>query len=195
MYTQAQLCNLALDRIGTTEVLKSLGDNTIECEVCLREFPGALTKVLSLYPWGFARKRAVLARLAAEPPFGYSYAYQLPPDFLSLVRIEGFPGNGTFEIEDGKLLCDEPTCRIVYCRNGVDPAQLPPHVAELLVVELARRIVAPLRNSARSDVQSFLQQLWQDAYPVAMAAEMQSFNRRRRGRWLDEQNFPEEIRR
>ena len=194
MYTKAQLCNLALDRIGTTEVLKSHDDNTIECEVCLREFPHALTKVLSLFSWGFARKRASLARLAAEPPFGYKYAYKLPSDFLSLVEVEGFPGNSTFSIESGKILCNESKCNIIYCSNDIDPAQLPPHVADLLVIELAKRIVTPLRNSGRSDVQAFLQQLWQDAYPVAVAAEMQSFNRRKCGRWLDENNFPEELR-
>ncbi len=186
MYTQAEICNLALDRIGTTEVLKSLGDNTIECEVCLRELPGALTKVLSMYPWTFARKRAQLARVADSPEFGFAYRYRLPVDFLALVRLEDFPADGRFAIESGHILCDAEKVKIIYTTNTVSCADIPAHVAELVVLELARRIATPLKSNARGDVQAFLQQLWQDAYPCAMSTEIHQIHpRRKNNSWLN----------
>lgn len=177
MYTKGYIFNLALDRIGSTVEVRSAGDDTVEFRVCEREYAPALSRVLNLYPWTCCRKRIALPRLADAPAFGWTYAYKLPEDYIQLVSIEE---KEEYQIEGGAILTNAASCRIVYITGNVLAENLAPHVADLVVLELAKRIVSPLTTSGTQRVQQMLQEMWQDAYPAAMATEVQSgFNRKR----------------
>lgn len=177
MFTKGDIFNLALDRIGSTVEVRSAGDETVEFRVCEREYAPALARVLNLFPWACCRKRAALPRLADAPAFGWAYAYKLPEDYIQLVSTEE---QEAFQIEGGAVLTNTVTCRIVYVTGNVLPENLAAHVADLLVLELAKRIVVPLTTSGTAKLQQMLQEMWQDAYPAAMATEVQSgFNRKK----------------
>lgn len=194
MFTLADLYNMSLDRIGSSEPVRSKGDDTLEYRVCAREYPGALLRVLALYPWGCARKRATCARKADSPTWGYLYAYALPADFFSLISIDSDAARPVYAIEAGDLLTDTAPCRILYVSSGVKPEDLSAHVVELVVLELAKRILPPLKNNGTSSSQALLSELWQDAYPVAMAAEIRSgFSRPEANRLIQTWKSPREF--
>ena len=177
MYTKGDIFNLALDRIGSTVEVRSSGDDTVEARVCEREFTPALSRVLNLYPWTCCRKRAALPRLAEAPAFGWTYAYKLPVDYIQLVSVEE---GEKYQIEGNAILTNAQSCRIVYVTGSVLVENLAAHVSDLLVLELAKRIVSPLTTSGTQRIQQMLQEMWQDAYPAAMAPETQSgFNRKK----------------
>lgn len=195
MFTRIDIYNMALDRLGSSEPVKSDGDTSLEKRLCEREYPGALEKVLAAYPWSCARKRATLARLADDPPFGWSHAYRLPADFLSLVRIDNNDcPRRKYEIEGPALLCDLERCNIVYVVNEIDASQLPAHVRDLVSIELARRIEPGLRNAGLQVSAQMIQEFWQDTWPLAMAAELRSaFSRNRNERLIDYNRPPAEF--
>lgn len=177
MYSRGDIYNLALDRIGSTVEVRSEGDDTVEFRVCEREYPVALARVLNLHPWTCCLKRASLPRLLEAPAFGWKYAFALPQDYVRMFYVDNYI---SCQLEGGNILTNEKDCRIVYVSGAVTPGNLASHVVDLLVLELAKRIVAPLTSSGTQKIQQMLQEMWQDAFPAAMAAEVHSsFNRKK----------------
>lgn len=172
--TTVDIYNRALDRIGVSEAVRSEGDDTQERIICEREYPAARDAVLSLFPWACARKRATLAIMDEVPAFGFSRAFRLPPDFHSIVEIDGSPRREGFVLEGDRLLSNAEECRIIYISNAVGAHELSPHVAELLSLELARRIVPGLSSRGVNVSGSLLQECWASEYPRAMAAEVRN---------------------
>ena len=172
--TTVDIYNRALDRIGVSEAVRSEGDDTQERIICEREYPAARDAVLSLFPWACARKRATLATVEEPPEFGFERAFQLPPDFVTLVEVDGSPRRDGFVLEGDRLLSNAEECRIIYISNSVGAHELSPHVAELLSLELARRIVPGLSSRGVNVSGSLLQECWASEYPRAMAAEVRN---------------------
>lgn len=84
--SDAQICNLALLRIGSTATIDSLDEPSEEARVCAAIFDHHRDALLAAYPWPFATKRAQLA-LLPDTRQGWAYAYALPADFLAPQRL------------------------------------------------------------------------------------------------------------
>lgn len=76
-----EVCNLALSHVGNGQSLNSLEERTLEARMCKLHYGPTRDKLLELFPWRFATKRAVLAELAEERT-GWDFVYQLPADCL-----------------------------------------------------------------------------------------------------------------
>ena len=61
--------------------------DTPGAQVAEAAYARSLEFCLSLYPWPFALRYAVLAQSADAPPFGYRYAYQLPGDCMRVLDV------------------------------------------------------------------------------------------------------------
>lgn len=84
-----QIVNLALDILKTeqiSDVDMPFGDPI--AGVMDRWYDDTLEDALESFPWSFASKRAAIPLNATAPAFGYSDAYRIPNDFLSLNFIE-----------------------------------------------------------------------------------------------------------
>jgi hypothetical protein len=91
--------------------------------------------ILAAYPWNFAVKRAILAPDADAPAWGWDYAYTMPTDFLSLVRIEDNPD---YEFEGGKILTNEGTVlNIKYISQITDEGSFSATFVEAFATRLA----------------------------------------------------------
>lgn len=82
--TPAQICNIALARVGERQLLDDLGENSTAAELASAHYESARDDVLEAFDWRFARKRAALAELAGqnERP-GWEYVFSLPTDCIA----------------------------------------------------------------------------------------------------------------
>jgi hypothetical protein len=165
--TQITVCNQALDMIGSAAIA-TIADANVRAEVCARAFPQAVDRVLRDFPFDFAKKRVAL--VAAAAVMGWTNAYTLPTDFVSLrqlndIEIPDEPGD-YYEIQGTLLLTDEVTANIKYVRRPVAAtawdltamlAVADPEFVDLLATLLASRIAPALRADGTSEALKFLQ--------------------------------------
>jgi hypothetical protein len=80
--TDAQICNLALGRVGHKQFIASLDEDSQAAECCSVVYQPCLLELLETSDWGFARKHAVLALVSGVTRSGWTLAYALPTDCL-----------------------------------------------------------------------------------------------------------------
>lgn len=93
--TDVDICNKALLRVGHTQFIEHLtpADGSVEQDVCNRCYADCVDEVLSSAFWPFATRRWLPAQIApgtlssGAVPTGWTYAYPLPPDLISLRSI------------------------------------------------------------------------------------------------------------
>lgn len=90
--TEAELCNIALGRIGQRQYIDALTEATTEAEACAVYYGHARDVVLASFPWPWATRRAVLAVLSddeddADARPGWAFTYALPADCVTVLRL------------------------------------------------------------------------------------------------------------
>jgi hypothetical protein len=148
-----QICNRALGRLGATTIA-DLGEGTHNAEFCGRFLPEAIEYVLGQYDFSFARRRVLLAPDAEKPAFGWRARFNLPMDFIRLVKVYGGHGEEPeevdcipYQVENGKILADEDELRIIYIARPKDPNQLPQSVRKAISTHLACLLATPLTSN------------------------------------------------
>ena len=82
------ICNLALGWVGG-DLITSLDDNSKEAKLCKANYELLRDAVLEEREWTFAVKRMRLVRVTDEPVYGWSAAFQIPPEVLRVLQISG----------------------------------------------------------------------------------------------------------
>lgn len=186
MASKVEICNIALMLVGAETIL-GLDDGSSEAEACSLHYESCRDMALQAADWTFARKRVELARLSATPDFGYSYQYQLPSDYLKLIRLnEDTLGKLDYTIEDYVLLTAEKTVKLVYIFRQEDTTRYSPYFVEALAELLASRIAYKLtgnRNLANEKYQLF-KTMYLDA--ASLDSQEQYVQQDETGDWLAE---------
>lgn len=92
MYTQTEVCNMALALIGEGHVIEDINEHSVTAEACKRFFKICLDSCNGSYIWSFARRDEIiddsylLSDVVALP---YQYAYKLPEDVFKIIRLGG----------------------------------------------------------------------------------------------------------
>ena len=153
--TALDLCNQALALAGEEAIL-TLDEQTRNAALCRAHYGATLREVLRSSTWNSARARVTLSPLAESPSFGWQYQYQLPADFIRVVRINDAQADAVqgplYEIEGRKLLTNHSPLNLVYIRNpeiadGTGVYELDPLLARAVVVLLASKLAWPLQSS------------------------------------------------
>lgn len=142
------LCSRALLKIGANTI-SSFEDGTAEAAVAHNLFPGVCDSLLSSYPWSFATAQVRLPRLTGEPLADFSYAYQLPVDFLRALSVgTGGRGRGiTYRIQEKRLHCDLQEVVLTHIFRP-EPTEFPPYFTQCLIIHLAAEFCLPLTESS-----------------------------------------------
>lgn len=82
MASVVNIYNMALSKIGVTQRVSSLTEETEQRRTCSLWYEQCRDQVLRAYPWGFARTSEALALLSETPPPGWGYAYAYPTSCL-----------------------------------------------------------------------------------------------------------------
>jgi len=143
-----EIANLALAEIGDLFNISSIDEQTPQAAICKRFYDSTRDAMLRAHPWGFSRHPATLSRLSDAPLFGWDYAYQLPSDYLRLIRFNDLEvqyAEDDYEIVSGKILwTDAGTAQIIYSRKIIDPNLFDALFVEAFALKLAVRISTKL---------------------------------------------------
>jgi hypothetical protein len=87
--SQVEICNLALAHLGADTLITSLypPDGTVESSYCRTFYPHVRRLVLDNASFDFTLRRAVLSQVSVNPSSAWAYAYALPSDCLSPLRV------------------------------------------------------------------------------------------------------------
>lgn len=154
--TKTDICNLALGRIGSAQTTVTLittpgtDPTAIQCNLHYEQTRDAL---LRSHRWRFASARAELAA-AADPDFEWDNAFNLPDDFLAMKAIyddseDDHDYRNHYVIEGKLLLTDEDECSIRYIKQVTTVADFDPLFIEVLVLQLALKLVMPLAQDLK----------------------------------------------
>ena len=111
-----------------------------------------LEELLYELPWAFAKKQVMLYSNSTGPAQGYTKRYDLPSDFIALIRVnqidmtENF---GQWEIAGGYIHTDIGSPIIIdYTGNISNVTSFPSPFIETLIARLAAKIALPLTGKA-----------------------------------------------
>lgn len=142
--SQITICNLALSKIGGGTIT-ALDEGSAAASACKLIYDSVLAEVLQLRPWASCIARTTLARLAQPPAFEWANAFELPADFLGLVRLGADCNHSPpYAIEGRGLLTNEEAAPVLYVYLNNDPmsyeAALVDLIASRMAVELAMSV-------------------------------------------------------
>lgn len=171
-----EIANMALGEVAEQSIT-SLDDATTPARLCKKYIYQAIREALGKGKWKCARKAAELGQLTDAPAFGWTYAYQLPTDYIRLVSFNEVDteeqDQELFERQGSKLLTDESTASIIYIcdlsANGNDINLLSPLLAKACYLNLASKLAWSLQQSRT--LRDSLTKDYQDALREAKAAD------------------------
>lgn len=176
-----EICNFALDHLKQKAITAITGDNLpTPAVICARHYDQVRRAVLESHPWNFAIKRIQITPLATAPLFGYSSAYQLPPDFIRLLTI-GDDALGAitptelYQIEDGQLLTGSEfvtdatgTQNVRYVFDQTNINKFSALFIDIFAIELALRMAYKFTGLGNrvSQLRSLFQEFSTRAYAI-----------------------------
>jgi hypothetical protein len=189
------ISNQALDLIKGKRI-QSIGENSLEARTCATHYPQVLSLALegpvgSDHVFSFANRRVVLAETTNEREFEWVYAYAVPDDMGSAIRLipnlesfgVGIPVplagepysevwasavsaiEADYIIENGVIYANVETATLEYGIKEIDEASLPASVVEAMTSDLASRLAVPIKNDRklRRELMEEADLLWQRA--------------------------------
>lgn len=146
-FDKVQICNMALGRLGSTEVIESLTENSVNAKQCKLWYDAARIVALEAYNWSFARRSLALSSHNVDAPtYRWAYRYQMPSDCVAPRLIENPAGPTAdavpYEVEnagDGTLsiVTDQATATLIYTFDLTAEALFSMHFVNMLAVQLA----------------------------------------------------------
>lgn len=173
MASEVDICNLALARLGDNATVANIDppEGSPQAEHCARFYVVARDALQERHPWGFATRRAPLARLAVTSR-PWDFAYARPTDALRLLSV--LPPDAStddiaqpFDTESGDdgaalVLTDQADAHARFVARVTDTTKFPPLFVDALAWLLASYLAGPVLKGevgtgmARSCLQSFL---------------------------------------
>lgn len=154
--TEAQICNVALSRIGNSNFIDNLDEATTEGRVCNQLYEPTRDSLLASFPWPFATRMVTLATVADAEHTAWGYTYSLPSDYLaaqspwSSYRDPTVGQRIPYSVEmntagDGRvLLTDHDEAQFTYTAKVTDPGLFPPLFRSALSWALAAELALPI---------------------------------------------------
>lgn len=150
MASEVGICNSALAKIGTTNRIASLTEDSKNAQVCNEQYEKLRDDLLRAHVWNFAKARVKLARDATAPTYEFDYAYMLPSDWLRTVAVhDNDAGDGTVEyrLEGMRVLAGAEDIWLTYVKRFSDPNDMPADFRETLAFRLAMELALPIAQS------------------------------------------------
>ena len=136
------LCNMALGRIGAKRLNDLAEDSSVEAIHCNLHYEQTRDALLKSHIWRFALGRSELSEDTESPDFEWNHQYILPDDYLRQVGL--YCTENSYAMEGQRLLTNDDEVNLRYKRKITDPAQFTPLYVEVLVLQLAIKLVMPL---------------------------------------------------
>lgn len=171
--SRTEIANLALAYLGARRINSYASDETTEAKAVRLQFDLAVDTLLRRHQWNFATARKTLSRLTEDPPIEWDSAWQLPADFIRLIRIPSpdrdRPHN-RFAIEGKTILVSAlEVVQIVYVSNAVPIPEWDDLFVDALKLKLAASIAGDVTQNPDFAARA-TQELESLALPTAQTA-------------------------
>lgn len=143
MQTRIDVANQILSELGVPGI-SAWDEDTRSARAVRTHWDQGRMFCLSLGTWRFSRRRQQLARLNETPPIGYTYAYQLPADYLRPIAVldaDGLPYRGLdYTVIGDQFHTNETYVWLDYVRDLTDVDLWPSMFIETLKIWLMRKL-------------------------------------------------------
>lgn len=167
-HTQLTIYNTALDLVQSRPVA-STAEASPECRWLNRNYEHYVRTALRADLWNFAKELHELTRQVAEPPYNWTYGYDLPVGWLRVIPPR-YLGQRTgspikFEVVRNTLYTDQETVRAGIIMDVQDPGEWDPLFADYVAAKLAYGLSHTLTHKASFKAET--KQAVEDAYNIA----------------------------
>lgn len=148
------------------QTIVSLSDSGLLAKRCARHYVATVREVLRDGVWRCARRRVSLAPKVEKPGFQWQNQFQLPPDFIRTISINGIrvgePDCPEFEVEGRLFLANLDMVQLSFVRDITQEGSpsvldLDPLCEEAIAKKLASKL-AWLMQQSRTLRESLLQE-------------------------------------
>jgi hypothetical protein len=170
--SRIDLCNKAISRISAKPI-QTIDEPSLEARECRRHYPDVISEMLAgPHDWSFQNRRVLLAEAANDRASEWLFAYALPADMGTPIRVLpdftglGFPVplpgepyaetwalGGLYDvpylIENGILYTNAETATLEYGINDIEEIVLPPLVQRAIYTDLAARLANPVKSNEK----------------------------------------------
>jgi hypothetical protein len=155
MFSQVDICNLALTWLGANRISSFSDPQASDCAFL---FDKVRVAELSKQFWAFASTRATLPALAAKPSWGYANQFELPVDCLTIIQINDYSNrygaplyqeknDAAYMIEGRQILTNfAAPLKIRYVVDVKDPGLFHPLFARVMAAAIARDLCYRLKQ-------------------------------------------------
>ena len=150
--SETKICNAALAKIGAKRINNIDTDTSPEAIQCRTHYEMTRDALIRSHWWRFASARKTLAE-DVEDPTGDEWDNQfiLPNDFLRMKSIyeNRFSNENyrSYALEGQRLLTNESTMEIRYIKKVTDVTEFDPLFVEVLVLQLALKLIPALAKT------------------------------------------------
>ena len=177
--SETKICNAALAKIGAKRINNIDTDTSPEAIQCRTHYEMTRDALIRSHWWRFASARKKLAEDVTEPDFEWDSQFILPNDFLRMKSIyeNRFSDENyrSYVLEGQRLLTNESTMKIRYIKKVTDVTEFDPLFVEVLVLQLALKLVPALAKTdpkLKTDIKDDLKLLM----PAVKALDEQETN-------------------
>tara|TARA_B000000460_G_scaffold239760_1_gene204651 strand:+ start:661 stop:1266 length:606 start_codon:yes stop_codon:yes gene_type:complete len=139
--TKTDIVNRALGYLGA-EFITSLTEDTKAARFANEMYDDTRDCVFRMHPWNSCIKRVNLGLTSTTPVYYFKYEFQLPADWLRLVR----PEDDTIEykIEGDKVLSETSVFRCTYIFRNTSVGTYDTLLMDTIAAKLAQNLTMPL---------------------------------------------------
>lgn len=143
-HSEVSICNAGLILLGE-DTITALTEDTKAARLCNQRYGTLRDAELRAAKWNFALERVSLAKLTTSPDFGFANEFQLPSDYIRILKTDD--DHDTYRIEGKKLRTDRSAVKVQYIKRVIDPGQFDVEFVELLSARIAVDLAIPLTDS------------------------------------------------
>ncbi len=147
MATSVSICSNALLMLGA-QTINDLDEGTDRARLAANLYPQVRDEMLRSHPWNCAIKRVVLAPDVAMPPFGYTYQFTLPSDWIRTLSVGDYGEEIDFRSEGRRILADTDTLKLRYVFHNTNEATWDAGFVESMQLAMAARMAYAITQSA-----------------------------------------------
>lgn len=167
MSSKIIICSNALLQLGAATI-SSFDEGTDLSLLCSNLWEQTRDGVLRAHPWNCATKRVSLAPTADAPVYEFSFAYNLPGDFLRLAEADtGY----NYKVEGRQILADENPLLIKYIWRNTDVPSYDALLIEALTAAMKAALAYPVTKSTTKESETLA--LYMERLKLARAVDGQ----------------------
>ena len=150
--SEPKICNAALAKIGAKRINNIDTDTSPEAIQCRTHYEMTRDALIRSHWWRFASGRKTLSQDATDPTGDeWDNQFILPNDFLRIKSIyeNRFSDENyrSYALEGKRLLTNESTVEIRYIKKVTDVTEFDPLFVEVLVLQLALKLIPALAKT------------------------------------------------